>query len=92
MTDVYLQRSYVYLSRTGCDFDNPLVLFFFVTDARTGTLESAKAMSRTSKLSTLEAMQILNLQKGEMKPDLIKKVRDTTPDATVRTTVISYRY
>lgn len=32
-------------------------------------------MSRTSKLSTLEAMQILNLQKGEMKPDLIKKVR-----------------
>lgn len=44
-------------------------------DARTGTLESAKAMSRTSKLSTLEAMQILNLQKGEMKPDLIKKVR-----------------
>ncbi|CAN0464061.1 unnamed protein product, partial [Hapterophycus canaliculatus] len=42
-------------------------------DARTGTLESAKAMSRTSKLSTHEAMQILNLQKGEMKPDLIKK-------------------
>lgn len=53
------------------------LLFLLITprqDARTGTLESAKAMSRTSKLSTLEAMQILNLQKGEMKPDLIKKV------------------
>ena len=48
-------------------------------DARTGTLESAKAMSRTSKLSTLEAMQILNLQKGEMKPDLIKKVSFIPP-------------
>ncbi|CAM9561107.1 unnamed protein product [Pylaiella littoralis] len=47
-----------------------------VHNARTGTLESAKAMSRTSKLSTLEAMQILNLQKGEMKPDLIKKRYD----------------
>ncbi|CAN0443947.1 unnamed protein product [Ectocarpus sp. 12 AP-2014] len=33
-------------------------------------------MSRTSKLSTLEAMQILNLQKGEMKPDLIKQRYD----------------
>ncbi|CAM9176223.1 unnamed protein product [Ectocarpus sp. 4 AP-2014] len=47
-----------------------------VHNARTGTLESAKAMSRTSKLSTLEAMQILNLQKGEMKPDLIKERYD----------------
>ncbi|CAM9424658.1 unnamed protein product [Ectocarpus sp. 6 AP-2014] len=47
-----------------------------VHNARTGTLESAKAMSRTSKLSTLEAMQILNLQKGEMKPDLIKQRYD----------------
>ena len=45
------------------------------SDARRGTQESAKSMSRTSKMSTQEALQILNLQKAEMKPDFVRKVR-----------------
>lgn len=36
-------------------------------------------MARKSKLSTQEALQILNLQKSEMKPDVIQKVRPKKP-------------
>ncbi|CAN0212686.1 unnamed protein product [Ascophyllum nodosum] len=47
-----------------------------VHNARRGTQESAKSMSRTSKMSTQEALQILNLQKAEMKPDFVRKKFD----------------
>lgn len=51
------------------------VLCCFGKDARTGTKDAAKAMVTNSKVSQQEALQILNLQKHEMKPDLIIKVQ-----------------
>lgn len=64
----------IYYYGNACVLVGPPAVPCGQSDARTGTLESAKAMSRTSKMTTDEAMQILNLKKGEIKPNLISKV------------------
>jgi hypothetical protein len=44
------------------------------TDAKTGTQQQAKEMTRTSKMSTAEALQVLNLSKEQMEPVKITEV------------------
>lgn len=72
------------------DLDVSSFFFFFLEkDARTGTKDAAKAMVTKSKVSQQEALQILNMQKQEMKPDLILKVR-TVKLPTIWSLILPY--
>jgi hypothetical protein len=53
------------------DFQNSRVAR---TDAKTGTQQQAKEMTRTSKMSTAEALQVLNLSTEQMEPVKITEV------------------